>query len=95
MKPSQIVPALVTIGALGWASISDGASPEHHVQTLPTETGQSAFAVIAEIVAILDAEPNIDWSSVYIDALREHLIDMDELTLRAHAQKRRSSAGWK
>lgn len=48
---------------------------------LPLEAGQSAFAAIAEIVAILNADPQTDWASVDIDALREHLLDMDLLTL--------------
>ena len=49
----------------------------------PNEAGQSAFAAIAEIVAILDADPETDWSKVDIRALREHLIDMNALTLQA------------
>jgi hypothetical protein len=49
----------------------------------PTEAGQSAFAAIQEIVAILEADPKTDWSKVNIDALREHLADMDAVTLHA------------
>jgi hypothetical protein len=49
----------------------------------PTEPGQSAFAAIAEIVAILRADPATDWSMIDIEALRQHLIDMDNVTLRA------------
>lgn len=45
--------------------------------------GQAAFVAIAEIVAILDADPGTDWSTVNISALREHLIDMNALTLQA------------
>ena len=48
---------------------------------LPVETGQSAFAALAEIVAILEADENTNWSSVSIDILRAHLVDMDRLTL--------------
>ena len=51
--------------------------------TLPTQPGQSAFAAIQEIVAILEADPKTDWSRVNIEALRQHLIDMDNVTLRA------------
>ncbi len=50
---------------------------------MPTEAGQAAFATIAEIVAILNADPNTDWSKVNINGLREHLVDMDEVTMRA------------
>jgi alpha-acetolactate decarboxylase len=49
----------------------------------PTEGGQSAFAAIGEIVAKLEADANTDWSKVNIEALRQHLIDMDNVTLRA------------
>lgn len=49
----------------------------------PKEGGQSAFTAIAEIVKMLDADPRTDWSKVNVEALRQHLIDMDEVTLRA------------
>ena len=49
----------------------------------PTQTGQGAFATIQEIVAILMADPETDWSRVDIDALRRHLVDMNAVTLRA------------
>lgn len=48
-----------------------------------TQAGQSAFAAIQEIVGILEADPATDWSLVNIDALREHLVDMDNVTMRA------------
>ena len=38
-----------------------------------------------EIVEILEADPAIDWSKVNLDRLRQHLIDMHEVTLRANA----------
>ena len=46
-----------------------------------TQPGQSAFAAIQEIVDILEADPKTDWSKVNIDALREHLVDMSNVTL--------------
>lgn len=51
--------------------------------TIPQEPGQGAFASIAEIVALLQADPETDWSRVDIAALREHLIDMDNLVTHA------------
>lgn len=48
-----------------------------------TEGGQSAFAAIAEIVGALNADPATDWPNVNIEALRQHLIDMDNVTLHA------------
>lgn len=50
---------------------------------MPTEGGQSAFAAIAEIVKLLEADPNTDWSKVNLERLRLHLRDMDLVTLRS------------
>jgi hypothetical protein len=49
----------------------------------PTMPGQDAFAAIGEIVRILEADPATDWSKVDLERLRQHLIDMNEVTLRA------------
>jgi hypothetical protein len=57
------------------------------------EGGQSAFAAIQEIVAQLMADPTTDWSRVDIEALRLHLIDMDNVTLRARVQVREVEGG--
>ncbi len=51
----------------------------------PTMSGQEAFGTIQEVVQILEADPTTDWSKVNIAALREHLIDMNEVALRAVA----------
>lgn len=48
---------------------------------IATQPGQGAFAAIAEIVEILNNDPETDWSRVQIDALRQHLVDMNMLTL--------------
>lgn len=36
---------------------------------------------------MLLADPSTNWSKVDVDALRQHLIDMDEVTMRATVQK--------
>ena len=52
---------------------------------MPTEGGQSTFAAIIEIVAILEANSETNWSEVNIDALHSHLRDMDSLMLSTTA----------
>ena len=76
-----------------------GSTPMHHPMggmmghqpgqqaATPTEPGQAAFGAIEEIVGKLQADPQTDWSKVDVDALRQHLIDMDEVTMRAAAQR--------
>lgn len=49
----------------------------------PREPGQAAYAALGETVRILLADPNTDWSKVDVDALRRHLVDMDNVTMRA------------
>jgi hypothetical protein len=66
----------------------DHAKRMHAADAAPTHPGQEAFGTIQEIVRILEADPTTDWSKVNIGALREHLIDMDEVTLRARASER-------
>ena len=60
---------------------------------LPTSPGQEAFGAIQEIVAILEADPTTDWSKVDISALREHLVDMNELTVASTVTQRPIAGG--
>lgn len=53
---------------------------------VPNQPGQAAFAAIQEIVQILEADPRTDWSKVDIEGLRQHLIDMNNVTLQAQVK---------
>jgi hypothetical protein len=59
----------------------------HHAATpaasTPSLPGQDAFGAIAEVVSLLDADPDTDWSRVDLERLRQHLIDMNEVVLRS------------
>ncbi|HEV7266593.1 MAG TPA: hypothetical protein VGN83_16960 [Falsiroseomonas sp.] len=61
------------------------AGMPHRAAAVPTLPGQDAFGAVQEIVGILEADPTTDWSKVNLAALREHLIDMNEVTLNATA----------
>jgi predicted RNA binding protein YcfA (HicA-like mRNA interferase family) len=82
------------LGASALVSAQDSSHMDHaqHMHgdaaVVPTHPGQEAFGTIQEIVRILEADPATDWSKVDIGALREHLIDMDEVTMRARASER-------
>jgi len=60
---------------------------------LPISPGQDAFGAIQEVVQILEADPTTDWSKVNVSALREHLIDMNEVTLRAAVAEKATDTG--
>ena len=55
---------------------------------LPTLPGQDAYGAIGEIVRLLEADPSTDWTKVNLEGLRQHLIDMNEVTLEAAVSQR-------
>jgi hypothetical protein len=59
----------------------------------PRQVGQAAYAAIAEIVRILEADPATDWSKVDLERLRQHLLDMDDVTMRALVVQRPVEGG--
>lgn len=60
---------------------------------LPTSSGQAAFATISEVVRMLEADSTTDWSKVNVEALRQHLIDMDAVTMRSTVSQRTVNGG--
>jgi hypothetical protein len=69
------------------------STPDHGVGVVPVEPGQDAFGAIQEIVRILEVDPATDWSKVDVDALRAHLIDMNEVTLHAKVERKPIEGG--
>jgi len=67
--------------------------PGRAASAAPTMPGQDAFGAIQEIVGILEADPKTDWSKINLEALRQHLIDMNEVTLRADADAKPVDGG--
>jgi hypothetical protein len=86
------------VGAIAYSSHSSNSPVNHHPSTenvpaTPTLAGQDAFAAIQEIVAMLEADPTTNWEQVNLAALREHLIDMNEVTLKAVVEEQTLSNG--
>jgi hypothetical protein len=63
--------------------MAQAGQPGSTATTIPTLPGQDAFGAIQEIVRILEADPKTDWSKVNLEALRQHLIDMNDVTLKS------------
>lgn len=94
--------ALVTFlaPALAQGQVAGRAAPTHvhtpgmshdsaqsATRPTPTRSGQEAFATLAEVVRILSADPKTDWAKVNLELLRQHLIDMDDVTMRSTVQQ--------
>jgi hypothetical protein len=71
-------------GGMPHGGMSQGMHEMHHPSGGGAmQPGQGAFGAMAEVVRTLKADPATDWSKVNMEALRQHLIDMDEVVLRA------------
>jgi hypothetical protein len=71
-------------------SMSQNPSMHHMARmqaTAPAMPGQDAFGALAEVVRLLDADPQTDWSKVDLERLRQHLIDMNEVVLRSEVKQ--------
>jgi hypothetical protein len=94
---------LVAIPLVIWwrgASVAPPAVADHqshdagtHVSGLPTEFGQDAFAAITEILLLLEADPNTDWTKVNLEGLRQHLRDMHLVVTQATVTAREIDGG--
>ncbi|HEU4570785.1 MAG TPA: hypothetical protein VFS07_09450 [Gemmatimonadales bacterium] len=87
--------ALLLFVALPLAAQTHAHTPgmDHGAPAPAAQSGQAAYAAIAEVVARLDADPATDWSQVDLERLRQHLIDMDDVTLRSEVTQRPVEGG--
>lgn len=58
-----------------------------------TAPGNDAFAAIQETVEKLIANPDTDWHRVNLEALRQHLVDMDNFTLHVNVVEQKPIDG--
>lgn len=58
------------------------AQTHDHRQPGLTEPGNDVFGTIQEVVHRLEADPDTDWTTVDLETLRQHLIDMRNFTLK-------------
>jgi len=69
-------------GLISPVAAADSMPHAHMLQSPLTEAGNDAFGTIQEVIRALDADPKTDWSKVNLEALRAHLVDMNNMTLR-------------
>lgn len=65
-----------------------------HSQTSPLkEPGNAGFATIQEAVRQLLQDPATDWSKVNLEALRQHLVDMQNFTYHVEVMDQKAVSG--
>jgi len=82
-----------TIAVCVLLSIASTSLAQHPAGPVPTSAGNAAFGAISEIVRMLEADPHTDWSKVNVEALRQHLIDMDHVTMHSEVAQRSVPGG--
>ncbi len=100
MKHLLLLP-IIAMALFSGSSLAETSAHNHaamhqylgsHAAT-PTEPGQGAFASLQEIVELLLSDPETNWEQVDLEALRLHLTDMDNVTLRSAVAAERLAAG--
>lgn len=85
--------ALIACAASGHAQGMDHSAVHGAPANASAPAGQAAFAVISDVVKRLKADPATDWSKVNIEALRQHLIDMDDVLMRSAVRSANVAGG--
>ncbi len=84
--PAPMGPGMVPHHPMSSGHVPHGPMASPAAIGEPALPGQDAFGAMSEIVRILDADPQTDWSQVDLERLRQHLIDMNEVVLRAEVR---------
>ena len=88
-------------GAMNHSAMMNHGSMNHNQLTAQTntatlvESGTDPFAVIQEAITALEANPNTNWEKVNIEALRSHLVEMQDMTLNIDVVQSQVNKGFK
>ena len=79
----------LAVGLPTHAQSTGGMDHASHTGNTATSApaGQDAYAAMAAIVAALEADSTTDWTKVNIEALRQHLVAMNDVTLGARSKQ--------
>jgi hypothetical protein len=59
-----------------------------------TESGTDPFATLQEVIAALEANPGTNWEKVNIEALRLHLVEMQDMTINVAVKQQHIDNGF-
>ncbi len=92
-REGAIFGLLCALTATGLAAEDPLAGMEHGQEgearaPVLTEPGNDAFGTIQEVIRKLNARRDTDWSEVDLEALRQHLLDMRDMTVNVEVVSR-------
>jgi hypothetical protein len=79
------------------ANMSHTAMMGHNIaptQVVLTESGTDPFATLQEVIAALESNTNTSWEKVNIEALRLHLVEMQDMTINVDVKQRNIDNGF-
>jgi hypothetical protein len=79
------------------ANMSHTAMMGHNIaptQVVLTESGTDPFATLQEVIAALESNTNTSWEKVNIEALRLHLVEMQDMTINVDVKQRHIDNGF-
>lgn len=63
-------------------------SDSKKIDTVLTESGTDPFATLQEVIKALEANPNIRWENVNLEALRLHLLQMQDMVMNVEVSQK-------
>jgi hypothetical protein len=63
-------------------------------KTTLKEAGTDPFAVIQEVISALESNPNTNWEKVNLEALRLHLVEMQDITINVNVAEKNVESGF-
>jgi len=63
-------------------------------QVVLTESGTDPFATLQEVITALEANPDTSWEKVNIEALRLHLVEMQDMTINVDVKQQHIDNGF-
>ncbi len=63
-------------------------------QVVLTESGTDPFATLQEVIAALESNTNTNWEKVNIEALRLHLVEMQDMTINVDVKQQHIDNGF-
>jgi len=79
------------------ANMSHAAMMGHNTaltQVVLTESGTDPFATLQEVISALEANSDTNWDKVNIEALRVHLVEMQDMTINVDVKQQHIDNGF-
>ena len=101
-KLSLSITAIIIVAPMASAhmhhtNMNHAAMMGHNTAAAPValkESGTDPFATLQEVITVLEANPGTNWEKVNIEALRLHLVEMQDMTINVDVKQQDINNGF-